>query len=539
MKRKLLAGGVALALAATASLAGCAQGAVSETADPELVSAGLPKIVEKDDGTLIQITPEDTIDDVAYFKQPGFQAYNTVYLDADNRGCKSCHEDLRQLLADGEYEHPGLNGIDCEWTVDSCIDCHEYGRGSYQTVEDSFSTMIHAIHRDDADCWSCHDTSTTDESSKSTMYLWDAVKHAKLRGITDIDSDGITGAFASTQDGAVSQEELFDLNAIYFDWDRLRRDNRVENVPLDESLLDEWTITVGGAVEQEKTWSLRDLMENAPSETHLIKLHCTLEPNGGGGIGQVEATGIPLSFFTEQVGVKDTAVSIMLQGQEGYAAGTTMESIKDQTAMVVYEINGEPVSWSNGYPCLFMTGGTGAGCFVKELSGIQFCDAQTTAENGLGDRNGWWDQDYVMVNTPNAGIIGLEEGEIVQAGQPLTIEGYADAYDRPIVAIEISMDRGKTWKRFDIEENNTDQWVRWSYEFTPEADGAYCIAVRALTDPSLEQTNPQRRILDAETGEWELISTPSVTPDPVEVMFVAHSDLDALRTAAASEADAQ
>lgn len=44
------------------------------------------------------------------------------------------------------------------------------------------------------------------------------------------------------------------------------------------------------------------------------------------------------------------------------------------------------------------------------------------------------------------------------------------------------MDRGKTWHRFDIKDADPNQMITWYYDFTPEADGAYCIALRGISE---------------------------------------------------------
>lgn len=41
-------------------------------------------------------------------------------------------------------------------------------------------------------------------------------------------------------------------------------------------------------------------------------------------------------------------------------------------------------------------------------------------------------------------MLGLVQGKV---GEPLTFEGYADDYDKAIVAMEFSLDGGTTWTR--------------------------------------------------------------------------------------------
>jgi DMSO/TMAO reductase YedYZ molybdopterin-dependent catalytic subunit len=483
----------------TIGIAGCTQREQETTEDPYVAELYLPRVYEDSSGTLIQLTPNETVADAYYFQQEGFVPYNTYYVKADERGCKSCHDDLAKLLDESPYEHIGMNcGVDTEWTVDQCIGCHEFSN-DYFTVEGTFATMIHGLHADVTDCWNCHDTATTSDTSDSSMYIWEKVAHRKLRGFTDIADTGLPSAFTYTQDEISDVDTLYNLNAQYYEWDYLRKHNTEDNVPLDQSLIDDWTITVSGEVEKTVTFNLRDLIEKGPSETHVMKWHCVLNAVGGNGIGQVEATGIPLSYLFDQAGVKDTAVSLLGIGADGFQdhGGVALDLIEGRTTMLVYEMNGEPLTWNNGYPCVVMYGGTGCGCYVKQVTDFVLLGADFP----IFEATGWPDPNGEIINKPDVGIIGFKEGQVVQTGETITFKGYADAYDESIVAMEFSMDRGETWKRFDTPNTDVERWLTWKYQFTPEADGAYCFAVRAVTD----------------TGK--------VNTTMIEKMFVAHSDI--------------
>ena len=64
----------------------------------------------------------------------------------------------------------------------------------------------------------------------------------------------------------------------------------------------------------------------------------------------------------------------------------------------------------------------------------------------------------------------------------MTLEGFADAYSDPIVAVEISMDRGATWTSFDVSDTNRKNWVYWNFTYTPQAAGAYVLSLRGVTE---------------------------------------------------------
>ena len=59
-------------------------------------------------------------------------------------------------------------------------------------------------------------------------------------------------------------------------------------------------------------------------------------------------------------------------------------------------------------------------------------------------------------------MLGLVQGKV---GEPLTFEGYADDYDKAIVAMEFSLDGGTTWTRHATEGAQAGRvlsWMSWS-----------------------------------------------------------------------------
>ena len=462
-------------------------------------SAPEPRVYMDGEGNLIQIAPFDDVDDISYFKQRRTMPWNTYYANANERGCKSCHDDLRELLKNSGYEHPSLNGANTELTIQTCVDCHSAGTNGYFSEPEGFATMIHGLHTGIADCMNCHDTETTSDSSAPTMYLWENLSHSKLRGITRIAAEDQTGSFSWNQDSVDSQDGLYSLNEQYYDWDYKRMENAENNVPLDQEMFDEWTITVEGEVENPTTFNLKELIEDpsVPKETHLMKWVCMINPQGGAGAQQVEVTGIPLWWINEQVGLKDTAKAIMPSAADGFMdpGGVDLSLLEGHDSLIVYQINGEPISWENGYPCICVLGGTSCGSYIKELSNINYTTATedlydipgwpssvAADTNHIYDMTGWPNDSYsALYNKPLAGFTGLREGKVFKTGETVHITGYADGYNEQVTGFEISMDQGETWNHFDIDDADVQQLVTWEYDFTPTEDGAYTIQIRTIT----------------------------------------------------------
>ena len=97
-----------------------------------------------------------------------------------------------------------------------------------------------------------------------------------------------------------------------------------------------------------------------------------------------------------------------------------------------------------------------------------------------------------MFNKPNTAIFNYTNGTVFSAGEPIEFEGFADAYEIPVTAVEISLDKGKTWTTYDLGETDTMRWVNWKLTYTPEAPGSYLIKVRAVAADGSVSTDPSQ-----------------------------------------------
>lgn len=477
-----------------AVLAGCVSQAAPEEQEvsPSAVKTA-PEVFVDDDGDLIQLAPFDDRTDAAWYQQAQFKQFNTNYLHADERGCKSCHADLARTVHESAYNHPAQDGLDVDWTILQCRGCHS--TSGYQldiTDNNHFADIIHGAHMDvDTECWNCHATSsanlTTELEGAGKMLLWEDSRAEQLRGFTDIAADDLDeGTFSYNQDliMALDEDDMPNIAVEYYENDYMRTENTNNDVPLDPQMLEDWTITVSGEVNEEKTFNLKELIDdpNVPKETKVMKWHCILNAFGGNVVGQAEMTGIPYSWLIEQCGgLTDNAAAIMNVGADGFSdgAGAALEKVFDGAAMVAYEMNGEPLSWKNGYPAVGIIGGVACGCYAKQLGDLVVTGKDDPIWHGAGREATSLEGETRLYNTPNIGIIGLKDGQVVKTGESIHLEGYADAFDKTIAAVELSFDRGATWKRFDIGATDVDKLTTWSYDVAFPEDGTYYIMARA------------------------------------------------------------
>lgn len=452
----------------------------------KLNEAYSPDVRTLEDGTQVQSAPD--VDGVNPFK-PSSSSYNEYFLNASSRGCVSCHtEGLEELVMNKiPYRHQDfLNGFGTEVKPMDCGICHK-------DVGSDFTSLIHGIHSKDSfkgDCMSCHTVSSDGQG----LQLWEEAKYDILRGIKPL-SD-VEGTFSYDQD---TTSEMFNL------WWVTESsvpgtpfDHAFKNDPIDDETFNTWEITVSGEVENPYTITLGELVEEAPSETFISSVQCINNAPGGELVANVEVTGIPISWLIEKAGVKESATGFGSYDSLGYEYPTanSLESLDKEGGWLVYEINGERLSWNDGFPCRTWIPDHAVPASVRWVTDIKITDtpvedmwlyeghklaADPEAEDGSPDRYG---------NKPNAGIMKTHEGQIIPVGESYEFQGYADAFDEQVVAMEFSLDRGKTWTRFDTSDSDKKKWVYWRYSFTPEEPGGYVLSVRSITDTGRVSLHP-------------------------------------------------
>lgn len=422
-------------------------------------------------GVKVQRTPYDA------------KAFNNKYYRADSRGCGACHEDLAENLrniedfqqdGNGGWAHTDMrNELGIDITYNQCYVCHYENAYTHE-----FSTVIHATHEDSeafkamgGDCWSCH---FVDEKSHELVF-WDSVKYDYLAGITLV-SD-VQGDFSYDQDTLTT--DIFSLNSTYSESDKQRLFTHFTGIdpdPEHDGIYEQWEINVSGAVENPTVFTLQELIDNGPSVTDIGSYMCNINGFGGPLMENFEFTGIPLSWILEQVQPTEEANALNM----GWRGGYRFEYLEQFPAYLIYKINGEPLSYFNGYPVMLYIDDGFAGHDKQQVTSLEIISLPDD-EPGVPGINGHQKADGSWINMPNVGICYLKNGQILPQGEAHTFEGYAHACQLGIESVEISFDRGKTWTKLDTSDSKDGRWVYWRFTWQPEATGSYIISVRATS----------------------------------------------------------
>ena len=504
-----------------------------------------PEIRTLPSGQMVQRTPtEYEVNPDAWQIQANSNSYNTYWLDADNRGCESCHPDMNSLLKNLPYEHPVAwnDELDSKTTLQQCLFCHSYAPG-YIAKQYEFGTLMHGIHfntRNKAefstefqgDCMSCHNATENGEG----LELWDLTKYDRLWGINKVEN--VEGEFAIDQEKTQSQDGVFSYDWMHAYYDNMRHGAGVNGLDLEmpQSLFDEWEITVSGNVENEYTAKLPDLIKEAEEDGAVVektsKMVCNWNPVGGGGVTNTEITGIPVSWLIEKAGgyKNDTTGVRALRADGSSKRAFPVDKVDSNEALLVYKIGGEYLDATRGYPCTNWVEGVDAQINSKQIDTYEVTNEDIDyTDKWAGNPNGWQNEANVPMNKPNATVLGVPDGLIVQNGEPFTFEGYVDAYDEKIASMEFSMDGGETWTAYELGDTDRNKMVWWSFTYTPELEGAYCLTVRATTESGAESFETQTVMINAKDKmptpeETTVLTSGSLIPPKVDLAATNEED---------------
>ena len=469
MKKRLLVTAVlALCFVLVCSLAFAETAETGVEKNAEAMEEYAPTVKTLENGIQVQKVPSDPY------------LWNTAILDAENRGCAACHDPLEDVVQNLPLTHPELwNPYDVDITVDFCYMCHSKAL----FIQDS----MHTLHLNDesfnemgGNCLSCHQISTSTGEFES----WDSVKYDVMMGITSVAN--VEGEFSYTQDSITPIDEVF------FYWENGNHRGMTPDNDMDPEVLENWEITVEGLVDNPFTFKISEMKDQAVTRT--LKMHCQTNPPAGSYIANCEVTGIPLSVILEKAGVQEDANVLRVVSDDGWCYPLPLSYMDDQEPLLVYLINGETLPNLQGYPVQLWTPTLGGVHFTKRPATISLTCEENEPSYYIGFTNPKTGEYF---NKPNVAIFHYTEGQIFPVGEAIEFEGFVDAYNIPMEAVEISMDKGKTWTRYELDNPTTDKWVNWTFTWTPEAAGSYVIKVRGIASDGSVSVTPATLMFNA------------------------------------------
>lgn len=230
-----------------------------------------------------------------------------------------------------------------------------------------------------------------------------------------------------------------------------------------------WRLEVGGLVENPLTLSYEEL-KSLPNVEQYATLECIDNPVGGNLIGNALWRGLRLKDLLERAGVKEGVVDLKFTASDGYTDSISIDRALNEGTILVYEMNGEPLTGPHGFPVRLLVPGIFGMKNVKWITGIEAINYDF---KGYWQRRGWDDKaEYKTmsrIDVPDSTVNGST-----------TIAGIAFAGDREINKVEVSADGGRTWEQAQIKPALSKySWVLWHKIWQPSQAGQYTLKVRA------------------------------------------------------------
>ena len=240
-----------------------------------------------------------------------------------------------------------------------------------------------------------------------------------------------------------------------------------------------WKLDVAGLVDKPLSLTYDDI-KALPSVEQYATLACISNEVGGDLIGNALWRGVRLRDVLAEAGLKPGVVDLLLRAGDDYTDSIPVARALADVTLLVYEMNGEPLTAEHGFPLRLLVPGIYGMKNVKWINRIEAVDFDF---KGYWQRRGWDDRaEYKTmsrIDVPARTVKG--EG---------TIAGIAFAGDRGITKVEVSTDGGKTWEPAEIKSPLSGlTWVLWRKSWSPEQPGKHRIVVRATDGLGITQTS--------------------------------------------------
>lgn len=264
-----------------------------------------------------------------------------------------------------------------------------------------------------------------------------------------------------------------------------------------------WRLEVGGDVGNPFTLTY-DELRALPSREQYVTLRCISDPVGGGLISNALWKGVPLKLLLERARIKPGTKRLAFHAFDGYVDSFPLEIAQRDNVLVAYEMNGEPLPDSHGFPARIVVPGLWGMENVKWLTKIEPVSADF---RGYWQIRGW--EDSGEQNTMSRIDVPSERATVPT--EERMVGGIAFAGDRGVKKVEISTDGGYDWQEATLEEPLSPYtWVLWTATWLPPAPQTYTIAVRATGGTGEPQTAEVRGSLPSgATGYHKIVVTVS------------------------------
>jgi hypothetical protein len=230
-----------------------------------------------------------------------------------------------------------------------------------------------------------------------------------------------------------------------------------------------------------------------PSVTEMRSLMCISNPVGGSLTGNAIWKGVRLKDLLAQAGVKAGARYLKLESFDGFSTGIPLDLGMDEHALLVYEMNNEPLPLEHGAPLRCLWPGRYG---MKQPKWIQTITVVDTPYSGYWERAGWSDEARIR---PFSRIDAPKDLAVI-SDPTFALSGIAFTDENGLTKLEISWDDSYQWQPADLTRGPSPYvWTVWRWTGNALTPGRHTLYARATDGRGQMQMRAQVVSLLGET----------------------------------------
>lgn len=167
-----------------------------------------------------------------------------------------------------------------------------------------------------------------------------------------------------------------------------------------EAAVEDWEITVNGAVESEFSATFEELAQDERVQTQVMGCSCAGNPADGRASVNAEVTGVPLRVIFDMAQPSGNANTVIITSADGYKIALPLDYLTMRGGMLVFDVNGAPLAESVGGTNQLWLGSTAASYFARDVVSITLEERQTPPPSPNSD-----EAREAYGNLPNIGVL--------------------------------------------------------------------------------------------------------------------------------------